>query len=125
MIEDQSPSFGRIKAAKERVPGREAIEQHLDLALDLDIRAIATLAIAKVVEDVEASKVAVVAEETSEAVEEAVADEVEETTSQGEMRIPHQQHRSLKTRSPRQRLRLRLQRPPAVPLDLSQLASFF
>lgn len=120
MIEDQSPSSERTKAAKEQVPGKEATDQHQDLVLDLATRAIAMLVIVKVVEDVEDSKVAVVAEGMSEAAEEAAADEVEGTISQVEMRTQRQQqHRLLKIRSPRQRLQLQLQLPRVTRLELS------
>ena len=124
MIEDPSPSSVRTKVAKERVPGREATDQHLDQVLDLDTRAIVMLAIAKAAAaDAEVSKVAVVAEGTNAAAGEAVVDEVAGTTSQAETRTPHLQHRLLKIRSPRQHLRLRLQSPQAVRLDSSRFES--
>ena len=120
MTEDQSQSSEKTKVAKERVLGKEATDQRLVPVLDLDIRVIAMLVIVKVVEDVEASKVVAVAEGMNEAVEEAVVDEVGAIASQVEMRTQPQQQRLLKTQSPHQRLRLRLQPPRAVRLKWSR-----
>ena len=119
MTEDQNPSSERVKVAKERVPGREATDQRQDQVLDLDIRAIAMLVIAKVVEDVEVTKAVVVVEVMSAAAEEAVVDEEGEITSQVEMRTPRRQHRPLKTPRWHQHQGLGLQPPRVLHLDRS------